>query len=149
MSNLDYLKAHMYDGCGTLWPFGKSGKYGYVHVPGIGPKTVQSVVCEIVHGPKPYPEYEAAHNCGIHLCFNAECVNWATPTENAADREHHGNTVRGEKNKGGGKLTEIQVREIKRLRNQGNPITKISIQFGIDTTMVSKICRGVLWSHIE
>ena len=74
---------------------------------------VHQLVCEAWHGPKPdhcrdvrHLDGAAANNTPANLC-------WGTQKDNAEDRVKHGVQVKGETNKGGGKLTEVQAIAIK------------------------------------
>jgi hypothetical protein len=50
---------------------------------------------------------------------------------------------------GGAKLTEEQVREIRRLRNvERVRLTTLAAQFGVSEQLVSMIARGVAWKHV-
>lgn len=75
-----------------LWPFhiGKTG-YGRFRVDG-KMVLVHRYVCESVHGPS--HGLEAAHSCGIGRCVNPKHLRWATPAENAKDKQIH-EMVRG------------------------------------------------------
>lgn len=62
------------------WPFGGSGWYGK-----LGGERVHVLACERQHGPKPFPEAQAAHFCENHACFNRRHLRWATGEQNRAD----------------------------------------------------------------
>lgn len=54
-----------------------------------------ALVCAAFNGPKPSPEMHCAHRDGCKLNNTPSNLYWATPLENAADRERHGKTHRG------------------------------------------------------
>lgn len=58
-------------------------------------RTAHSLVCIAFNGPKPSPEMHCAHKDGDRLNNTPENLYWATPLENAADRDRHGRTHRG------------------------------------------------------
>ncbi|MCW5720746.1 MAG: HNH endonuclease [Devosia sp.] len=143
------------DDC-LLWPHGKSTDgYGYVWLDG-RVQPVHRVICEIVHGPAPSANHEAAHRCGKGRlgCFNQKHLRWATPAENAADRILHGTTgkgmpkpsSRGTNNKNS-KLTEVMVRQIRELSMQ-LPQKEIGKRFGIHHSTVGRIIRGDTWGWL-
>ncbi|MHC2298143.1 hypothetical protein ACVJBD_002349 [Rhizobium mongolense] len=138
-----------YDGSDCLaWPYGKDSKgYGAIWIDGrtlVAPR----YVCELVHGAPPTPEHECAHSCGKghEGCISPEHLSWKTVVENKADRLIHGTHVRGERNIKV-KLTEDQVREIRRLkgvRTQGD----LALEYGVGQTAISKIHCGISWSWL-
>ena len=80
----------------------------------------------------------------------AENLEYVTPKENyrratasglnyKAHGEQHGNAS----------ITEADVREIRRLKKTGVTQRSIAKQLGLTEFHVSKICRGVLWSHVK
>lgn len=59
--------------------------------------TVHSLVARTHIGPQPAPGYEIRHLDGNKLNAHYKNLAWGTRKENAADREEHGTTSRGEK----------------------------------------------------
>ncbi len=130
-----------------IWPFAKSSR-------GYGPLTIRGrqtsahvLVCELVHGPKPGPEYEVAHNCGVRACCNPRHIRWATRRENHADKLLHGTAQRGEKHPRV-KLTEEQVKEIRSLAGQ-LAHKQIAERYRITSGTVSNIINRHTWSWLE
>lgn len=140
-----------YDGDECLiWPFWRN-RAGYACFRHNGKNQfVSRVVCETENGPPPTDEHDAAHSCGNgHLgCIAKRHLTWKTPADNCSDRDIHGTTARGERNGGGQKLTTSDVIKIKALRGI-IPQTKIAKQFGVNSSTISAIHRGAIWSHIE
>src|SRR5438105_702836 len=68
---------------------------------------VHVLVCEEFHGPKPTPLHEVRHLDGNPGNNSAANLCWGTKAENEADKLRHGT--------GPSRLTEEQVREIRRL----------------------------------
>jgi hypothetical protein len=83
-----------------------------------------------------------ANNCPDNL-------EWGTPKENADDRDRHGTTARGERNGGGGKLTNDAVARIKRQLLEGATQKAIAREFGVSQGMIWFIKSGRQWAHIE
>lgn len=92
--------------------------------------------------------------CVLHHCDNPPCCNpnhlyAGTDADNARDRDKRGRAAdtRGEDN-GRAKLTEDDVREIRRLRAGGWLQCEIAEEFGIIRQQVSRICNCKQWKHI-
>jgi len=79
------------------WPFSiVGGGYGQIWRDG-RLQIVSRVVCELVNGPPPAPEYQAAHSCGRAGCVSPRHLTWKTRTENEADKLVHGTHNRGDR----------------------------------------------------
>ena len=102
---LEQAKEYFGDEC-LIWPHCKSGtgRGGLAYIT-IGPtrknrKTflVSRLICEHAYGPPPSDSHQAAHSCGrAHLsCVARKHLRWATPQENAADKNINGTVLRGE-----------------------------------------------------
>ena len=85
------------------------------------------------------------HSCDVPLCVNPAHLKMGTQAENIADRDIKGRTARGEQ-QGASKLTETQVRFIKR---SSKPTQALANRFGVHCTTVMKIKQGVNWAHVE
>jgi hypothetical protein len=59
----------------------------------------------------------------------------------------HENHPRGEAHPGA-RLTEADVREIRRRRSDGEPLSRLSLEFGMAQTTISAIAHRKLWQHI-
>lgn len=129
------------------WPFCKMptgyGSFGY-----LGKRLyAHRFMCELAHGQAPTPKHEAAHRCGNgHLgCVNPKHLAWKTKAENRRESTQHG---KGTRNLGGnnkGRLTPIQVAEIRALRGQERQVD-IAARFGISWQSVSMIQRGRMYA---
>lgn len=89
--------------------------------------------------------------CVCHHCDNPPCVNPAhlflgTHAENLADAARKGRTCRGEQAPGH-ILTEQNVRDI-RSAHPGISNRVLAWRFGICTSAVSPIRRGLRWKHV-
>ncbi len=109
---------------------------------------VSRLVCEMVKGPPPTPEHQAAHSCGRgHLgCVTKGHVSWKTPVENNADKIAHGTHTRGEDHSVA-KLTEAQVIEIRALRGAKSQ-RLIAEQFGVTQSQVCQIHTRKSWAWL-
>lgn len=131
------------------WPFGKAAN-GYAEVLINGRKMVASrAMCIEAHGAPSSESLEAAHSCGRghHACMNPRHLSWKTGAENQADRHIHGTDCAGVKNPAA-KLNVRDIRQIRRLLDQGRTQTSVAAQFGISQTHVWSIKAGKNWSHI-
>lgn len=137
-----------YDGADCLvWPFARSHGYAIVtrnsrNIP------VSRLVCEYEHGPPPTPKHQAAHSCGRGDlgCVTRGHLRWATRTENMADCVLHGTRPRGERH-GRSKLTETQVRSIRRLKGTMSQ-REIARLFGVSQMTISLIHTGRKWGWL-
>lgn len=145
---MEYLRAHMNDGCCTPWPFAKQKGYGWVWDNGVRIDAAHVIVCEIANGPRPSPVHHARHLCGKgHLgCFNAECLAWGTAKDNYDDAARHGTATIGER-VGTSKLTEADVIEIRNSRGKETQVA-IAARFGVSQSLISSIQTNQWWKHV-
>lgn len=92
--------------------------------------------------------------CVCHHCDNPSCCNprhlfLGTHKENMVDMRQKGKGARcpGISNPSA-KLTESQVLEIRKLKNEGMNYTKIGSLFGVGRCEVRNICNRNTWKHI-
>lgn len=88
----------------------------------------------------------------MHLCNNKRCVNpehllLGTHKENVQMAAKDGLMPKGERNGGGKKLTEENVREILRDRHIG--CWRMSKKHGVSSQTVKAIRRRAIWKHIQ
>jgi hypothetical protein len=130
------------EGC-LVWPFARFPD-GRAHMAKGRPARI---MCEIVHGAAPKGA-EAAHSCGNANggCVHPKHLRWATPLENASDKEAHGTIVRGAAHHKA-KLSEEDVLSIRKL-NGNVPRRDIARAFGIGKMHVSRIVTRQAWKHV-
>ncbi len=139
---------HKGDEC-LIWPFARASN-GYAKMGWDGKTcTATRVMCEIKDGPPPSDIHEAAHSCGKgHLgCIHPEHLRWATPVENAKDREITERHNRGTNNPAS-KLTEDDVVSIRYLCEAGVKQRQVARMFGIAFETVFGIYRSGRWPHV-
>lgn len=122
---------------------------------------LHTVVCEAFRGPRPSPDHQVAHGDGNKLNNQVSNLRWATRSENMADCVAHGTRyfgddhhnrrrpermARGERNGGGGKLTEVDVRKI---ITDTRRHKDIAAEYEIVKSMVSMIKRREVWKHVS
>jgi hypothetical protein len=134
-------KDHDGDYC-LIWPFNRNpngyGQLGYLGKTGYAHR----MMCELVHGPAPSPNHEAAHSCGNgHMgCAHPKHLSWKTRTENRLDCRMHGTQVRSTHGKRG-RLTDDQVMQIKALKGKKTQ-AEIAFTFGVSEPTVRDIFLG-------
>jgi hypothetical protein len=95
---------------------------------------------ELKHGPIP------DGMCVLHGCDNPPCCNvdhlfLGTNKDNVDDKLSKGRS--------GFKLTESDIRSIKKRLNKREPQESIAKDFGVSKSNVSLISRGKAWAHIK
>jgi hypothetical protein len=147
---LQYLKNHMYDGCCTPWPYTThSGGYGKLYFKGKTMYTHQ-LVCTLVNGPKPKPNYEVRHLCnkGHLACFNADCLEWASRKINFRDKILNGTSPRGS-NCGTAILNEKQVKQIKIALKNNVKQRILAKKYKVSESAIGFIKTGRSWCHVK
>lgn len=112
---------------------------------------VHRLVYELLHGPLPKGVL-VRHTCDNPPCCNPAHLLSGTTADNHADSVERGRAVlpppqRGEDNYFC-KLSENDVREIRRLRADGLKLTELALLFGCGKTNISMIVNGRTWSHL-
>lgn len=110
-------------------------------------RPVHALVAAAFLGPRP-EGFQVAHADGDKMNARLDNLRYATPVENAQDKHRHGTTCRGETG-GNSKLSEAQVREIRRRYQTGEFQISIAESYGISQSQVSNIVRAASWSHLD
>lgn len=90
---------------------------------------------------------EACHCDGSPMNAHYSNLRWDIAKANQADRNKHGTDLRGERHPGA-KLTEADVREIKKLIADRIPHRTIAPKFNVSSAAVGNIARGAYWKHL-
>ena len=72
---------------------------------------------------------------------------WGTAKDNAADRESHGRTARGENN-GFSKLTESDVASIRGELSAGRSQRRVAAEHGVSQKTIWSIANNRRWNHV-
>ena len=101
----------------------------------------------------PSKERTCNHHCDNPGCLNPRHLYLGTKKSNARDKVQRGRCYtgdqKGEKH-GMAKLTEKQVRKIKRLLEQGDMTgAEVSRMFGVSQECISNIKHGTRWRHVS
>jgi hypothetical protein len=91
---------------------------------------------------------QCCHNDGNPANNRLDNLRWDTPKANCADKWAHGTMLRGEQIQGA-KLTESDVREIRKLVKAGETRTGVAAIYGMHQTTIGKICAGKKWKHVR
>jgi hypothetical protein len=94
-------------------------------------------------GPRP-PGKEVAHWDGDETNVTLSNLRYATPIENDADKIRHGTRTEGSRN-GQARLTDQQVREIRRRSALGERRCDLAEEFGISAVNITNIVHGRIW----
>lgn len=125
---------------------------GYLHVAlsdGNGPQVrrkLHQIIAELFLGPRP-GKMEVRHLDGDKSNNSYANLAYGTHAQNGADRRRNREGSRGERHPHS-RLTEADVREIRRLVAEGVPHKEIAGRFEIHKNYVSRIHRGLAWSHV-
>lgn len=107
--------------------------------------TIHRLVLTVFKGPQ--PKKDARHLDGDKANNKLSNLAWGTRKENEADKRMHGRSAIGERN-GQSKLTESEVRDIRRKHKQGRTTHSISQIYGVCQQNISSIVLNKTWRNI-
>lgn len=87
------------------------------------------------------------HTCDNKWCVNPEHLELGSYLDNMRDAVERDRIATGVKVHS--KLTEVDVRKIRRLRKQGMVVHKIAALFEIDVRAAHRILSGESWRHVK
>lgn len=132
---LNWTSAFSYNGYGVFWLGG--GKSAYAH----------RFALERATGEKIQPKMHVMHLCNNKACVNPAHLRAGTCKENIQMAARDGLMPVGERNGGGGKLKEEQVRTILTERDQG--CWRMAKRFSVSKDTIKKIRRRQIWRHVQ
>lgn len=109
-------------------------------------RRVHVLVAEAFHGERP-SGLLVRHRNGDRRDNRAENLAFGTALDNAADRARHGTVARGER-VATSKLSEDNVREIRRRLEQGERRPALAVEFGVTSNTIARIERAETWRHV-
>lgn len=109
-------------------------------------KKVAHLICATFHGPRP-EGYETAHLNGDSLDNRANNLAWKTRTENELDKIEHGTSNRGVR-QWQAKLTDDEVREIRKLAASGTPQAILARRFQVSQPTISEVANRKKWAWL-
>src|SRR5437667_11588713 len=145
------------------WPWkGTIGTWGYAYFTVCRSSKTNNLkssrVAYFLHfGEDPYPMF-VLHTCDNHACCNPHHLFKGTQAENIADMMAKGRSSAGKKRppgvyKGEGngraKLTDVQIKEIRQLLDNGLRMHQIAIWYGVKHQAISKIRLRQRWAHVS
>lgn len=137
------------DGCWEWFGARDNHGYGVIWDQRTGRnRHVTRVVWELAWGVTLPDETEVCHTCDHPPCVRPTHLFTGTHLDNFADARRKGRIRRGE-GIPWAKLTEADVREIRRRKEAGETQTAIAKAFGVRQSSVSDIVRGHTWAHLK
>ena len=88
------------------------------------------------------------HSCDNRKCVNPEHLRLGTAKENAKDRRLRKRTAVGEFN-GASRLSEQDVREIRKLYKDGYSQPKLAEKFKLSAGHIGRIVRREVWKQVK
>lgn len=135
----------------VLWPYKTQLGYGRIFYDG-RQHMATHVVLELTGRPRPiiggHHGAVARHLCDQPACCNPRHLEWGTQGDNVADMARRRRAARGERS-GNAKITEDDVREIRRLSREGWSQRQLGERFGISAPAVGYIQRRRTWAHVD
>jgi hypothetical protein len=131
-----------------LKPILRNG-YPTVNLAKGGKKTICKIhrlVLECFVGPCP-PGLLACHNDGDRANNDQSNLRWDTQKANADDTLRHGTRAMGSRCRAS-KLTEDEVVEIRRLRDEGIAMGELASRFGVSSKNIEAIVNRRSWRHL-
>jgi len=110
-------------------------------------KRAHRVAWELKKG-RPIPDGQCVlHHCDNPLCVNPDHLFDGTHADNVRDRDGKNRQARGVQH-GQSKLTDDDVRQIRRDSADGMTQREIAKKFGVSQRAIFFVLRGVTWKHV-
>ena len=122
--------------------------YPSVYLKGYGKMWIHRLIARAFLGPKPSGKREVRHLDGNKENNSPWNLAWGTAKENAQDRILHGRTLCGSRHHQA-KLTEDDIREIRRLRGEGVSRNAIAKKYSLHPGTIASIVARRAWRHVQ
>lgn len=109
---------------------------------------VHRLVAMTFLGPRPSVRHLVAHNDGSRINNHVGNLRWATQSENLLDCRNHGTALIGSRNPMS-RLDDVDVKSIRRMKENGIPRAVIAEGFGLHKRSVFRILAGDNWGHVQ
>lgn len=144
---LDFLKSRTYrDGECLIWATAKtSAGYGTIRIRGViyGAHRIS----HLIHNGPLSPSEFVCHRCDRPSCIEPSHLFAGSPADNSRDMSSKGRSCRGRRNPQS-KLTEDDVREIRRLKATGRRTDDLAKMFGVCVSGIGHALSGRNWKHV-
>ena len=127
------------------------GGYGVVCVLPIGRELKAHRVAWVLHNGVPIPPESPVvrHSCDNPSCVNPAHLMTGTQTDNVNDAVERGRNSAGKGERHHlAKLTEDDIREIRKLKGEGATCRALGRQFGVGGDQISRICTLKVWQEV-
>lgn len=144
-----YRKAAEPDGCWE-WAAVRAGVYGQFQLAGRpNPLRISAhrMAYELRHGPIP-DGFLVRHTCDNRRCVRPDHLLVGTPADNMRDKVERMRHTFGER-VNTVRLTEDEVREIRRLSREGWSQHPLARRFGVARVTIQTIVTGKNWKHVK
>lgn len=108
---------------------------------------VHTLVCEAFHGERP-PSGMVGHGDGDPANNAAINLRWTTQWQNEHDKRRHGTALLGERHHQA-KLTEEDVRAIRRRRAAGESGLSLAREFRVTPSAICAVHKRKTWAHFS
>jgi hypothetical protein len=134
---------------GTCWEWqGRRASTGYGRVSVNNTYVLAHRASYLVHYGEIPDGMEVCHTCDNPPCVNPNHLFIATHLANMTDASHKGRCHPGELT-ANAKLTASDVREIRRLRQDGWKLADLAAKFNVSQPNITAILNRQTWRHIE
>lgn len=129
-----------------LWTGGRSKKgYGIFRLNGTM-QYAHRISFSLKYGQVPRSR-KICHKCDNPPCCNPDHLFQGTDRDNLIDSINKGRRLVGEEH-WMARLTEAQVKEVRKLHSEGLTQVKIAAKMGVNQSTVQRILTGKSWAHV-
>lgn len=112
-------------------------------------RLAHKVAWRLANGRYPLKGMQILHSCDVKACVNPKHLREGTPSDNGQDASERQQLPTGERH-WIAKLTENDVREIRRLYEQGDIFQReLGARFGVSNRNIQMICGRKTWKHVD